>query len=164
MHWTQLSRRGAGVFMFDFGGDCAAAAAVGGADGADAGGAGAAGTASGAAGARGGAAKYDAHGRALASASGDSGSGNSSSSSSSSTSSGGAAAGSWPVAYLESCNLAKYGQRDPPQYDLTRVTAKTAVFEGEIDVMATREDVTQLRRAWRADVVAERVFNDTAHM
>ena len=66
--------------------------------------------------------------------------------------------------FQESCNLAKYGQRDPPQYDLTRVTAKAAVFEGEADLMATREDVALARSQWRARVVRDVSFPGTAHM
>ena len=30
----------------------------------------------------------------------------------------------------ETCNQAKYGQTEPPFYDLSKVTVKAAVFEG----------------------------------
>lgn len=41
----------------------------------------------------------------------------------------------------ETCNQAMYGQTVPPQYDLSRVTARTAIMEGAYDLMATKVGV-----------------------
>lgn len=35
-----------------------------------------------------------------------------------------------PQPFQESCNQAKYGQEQPPTYDVSRVTTKAAIFEG----------------------------------
>jgi len=64
----------------------------------------------------------------------------------------------------ETCNQARYGQLQPPQYDLSQVTARTAIFEGQEDMMATKADVAKLRKAWKADVVYDVSFPKTAHM
>jgi hypothetical protein len=73
-------------------------------------------------------------------------------------------AGSDPKPYEETCNQARYGQDEPPTYDLSKVTARAAIFEGGDDIMATKEDVKELRRTWRADVVYDHSFPKTAHM
>jgi hypothetical protein len=62
----------------------------------------------------------------------------------------------------ETCNQAKYGQRDPPKYDLKQVKARAAVFEGQNDLMATKEDVAKLKASWSADLVFNPMYPRTA--
>ena len=42
-------------------------------------------------------------------------------------------------------NLEHYGVEEPPMYDLTKVTAKTAIYLGETDATATVPDGEHLR-------------------
>jgi hypothetical protein len=42
-------------------------------------------------------------------------------------------------------NLEHYGVEEPPMYDLTKVTAKTAIYLGETDMTATVPDGEHLR-------------------
>lgn len=68
-------------------------------------------------------------------------------------------------AFDETCNQAKYGQEDPPLYDLSQIKGvKAAIFEGDHDLMATRPDVELLLKSWNADVVYDGMWNHTAHM
>ncbi|KAI8473215.1 MAG: Alpha/Beta hydrolase protein [Monoraphidium minutum] len=69
------------------------------------------------------------------------------------------------AAFQESCNQAMYGQEEPPTYDLSQVKGvKVAIFQGDNDLMATVPDVNRLLKAWRADVIYNVMWNDTAHM
>jgi len=58
--------------------------------------------------------------------------------------------------FYESCNAAEYGAQHadaPPEYDLSKVTAPLALFEGGLDVLATAADVGRLKKALRPGVV-----------
>lgn len=54
-----------------------------------------------------------------------------------------------PGAFRESCNQARYGQPDPPAYDLSRVTARAALLEGA----RAAGGPVQASRTWQAAAV-----------
>ena len=60
-------------------------------------------------------------------------------------------------------NLDHYGVESPPEYDLTRVTAKTAIYVGDIDATATVPDGEHLRDVL-PNVIKFEVLPDCSHM
>ncbi|GBF94026.1 lipase member J [Raphidocelis subcapitata] len=70
-----------------------------------------------------------------------------------------------PVAYSETCNSAMYGQDEAPEYDQSNVTARVAIFEGELDLMAPPKAVdTMVSRLDGARHVYNKHFKGVAHM
>lgn len=43
--------------------------------------------------------------------------------------------------YGKATNLKKYGSEQPPEYDLSKIKVKTALFTGDVDILADPEDV-----------------------
>lgn len=68
--------------------------------------------------------------------------------------------------FYESCNQAEYGGLEqPPEYDLAKVTAPMALFEGALDVLATAADVARLKKTLRPGVVVyERLYPTYNHV
>ncbi|GBF96820.1 lysosomal acid lipase cholesteryl ester hydrolase-like [Raphidocelis subcapitata] len=66
----------------------------------------------------------------------------------------------------ESCNRAQYdGADEPPEYDLSKVTAPQAFFLAEFDVLTMSQDVTELRRRLpAASNVAQFFYKGRGHM
>ena len=60
-------------------------------------------------------------------------------------------------------NLDHYGAESPPEYDLTRVTAKTALYLGDMDSTATIPDGEHLRDVL-PNVIKFEVLRDCSHM
>jgi hypothetical protein len=68
--------------------------------------------------------------------------------------------------FYESCNQAEYeGSETPPEYDLKKVTAPLALFEGALDVLATAADVDRLKKAVKPGVVVfEKLYPTYNHV
>ncbi|KIY93903.1 hypothetical protein MNEG_14059 [Monoraphidium neglectum] len=66
--------------------------------------------------------------------------------------------------FQESCNQAKYGFDTPLQYDLRKVSAPAALFEGTDDLMATQPDSKVLQATWNSTVLFKKIYPKVAHM
>ncbi|KAI8477467.1 MAG: Alpha/Beta hydrolase protein [Monoraphidium minutum] len=68
------------------------------------------------------------------------------------------------IPFEESCNQAKYGFDTPLMYDVGKVTAPAALFEGADDLMGTKEDAAVLVSQWSSPTVFRKIYPKTAHM
>ncbi|WIA20838.1 hypothetical protein OEZ85_005189 [Tetradesmus obliquus] len=67
--------------------------------------------------------------------------------------------------YDETCNQQRYGSLQPPEYDLSQITAPQYLFAAEMDVMATNEDAAEQKRRLRPEAFAgETIYQNYAHM
>ncbi|WIA37407.1 hypothetical protein OEZ86_014332 [Tetradesmus obliquus] len=65
----------------------------------------------------------------------------------------------------ETCNQHRYGSMQPPEYDLSKVTAPQAFFAGELDLMATTEDILEQQRRLAPGVhAADYIYQSYSHM
>lgn len=67
--------------------------------------------------------------------------------------------------FQETCNQEVYGSMDPPEYDLSRITAPQVILQGNLDLMAVPEDILeQRRRLTHGVLVANLLYNGYSHM
>ncbi|WIA20837.1 hypothetical protein OEZ85_005188 [Tetradesmus obliquus] len=65
----------------------------------------------------------------------------------------------------ETCNQQRYGSLQPPEYDLSQITAPQYLFEAGLDMMATNEDITEQKRRLNPSAFAgATIYEKYGHM
>lgn len=66
--------------------------------------------------------------------------------------------------FYETCNQQAYGSILPPEYDLSRITVPQVMMQGQLDVMATPEDIDEQKRRLSNAQIIELVYTQYSHM